>query len=128
MLRLLGQNVGEETGWKRFRVMVKQLSTAFALAVPREETKEITPHLAFFQRIASMIRKRLADDAEPTLGGGRIARHRRGGRGGSDRTLRGGETGRGSSGHFVRRTSSPSYRRWRRRCSATRTSRSPLPR
>ncbi len=50
--------------------MVKRLSTAFALAVPREETKEITPHLAFFQRIAAMIRKRLADDAGPTTGGG----------------------------------------------------------
>jgi len=67
----IGQNVGEETGWKRFRGMVKRLSTAFALAVPREETKEITPHLAFFQRIAAMIRKRLADDAGPTPGGGR---------------------------------------------------------
>ena len=66
----VGQNVGEETGWKRFRGMVKRLSTAFALAVPREETKEITPHLAFFQRIAAMIRKRLADDAEPSAGGG----------------------------------------------------------
>ena len=66
----VGQNVGEETGWKRFRGMVKRLSTAFALAVPREETKEITPHLAFFQRIASMIRKRLADDTGPTPGGG----------------------------------------------------------
>ncbi len=64
------QNVGEETGWKRFRGMVKRLSTAFALAVPREETKDITPHLAFFQRIAAMIRKRLADDAGPTTGGG----------------------------------------------------------
>ena len=66
----VGQNVGEETGWKRFRGMVKRLSTAFALAVPREETQEITPHLAFFQRIAAMIRKRLADDAGPTPGGG----------------------------------------------------------
>lgn len=66
----VNQAVGEETGWKRFRGMVKRLSTAFALAVPREETREITPHLAFFQRIASMIRKRLADDAEPTPGGG----------------------------------------------------------
>ena len=66
----VGQNVGEETGWKRFRGMVKRLSTAFALAVPREETQEITPHLAFFQRIAAMIRKRLADDAGPTPSGG----------------------------------------------------------
>jgi type I restriction enzyme R subunit len=61
----VGHNVGEETGWQRFRGMVKRLSTAFALAVPREETKEITPHLAFFQRIAAMIRKRLADESEP---------------------------------------------------------------
>jgi len=66
----VGQAVGEETGWKRFRGMVKRLSTAFALAVPREETKAITPHLAFFQRIASMIRKRLADDAGPTTSKG----------------------------------------------------------
>ncbi len=60
----LNQTVGEESGWKRFRGMVKRLSTAFALAVPRIETKEITPHLAFFQRVAAMIRKRLADDDE----------------------------------------------------------------
>ena len=64
------QTVGEETGWKRFRGMVKRLATAFALAVPREETKEITPHLAFFQRVAAMIRKRLTDDAGPAPGGG----------------------------------------------------------
>jgi type I restriction enzyme, R subunit len=61
--------VGEESGWKRFRGMVKRLATAFALAVPREETKEIGPHLAFFQRIAVMIRKQLADDAEPSTRG-----------------------------------------------------------
>ncbi|HEX3149665.1 MAG TPA: type I restriction endonuclease subunit R [Gemmataceae bacterium] len=57
--------VGEETGWQRFRGMVKRLATAFALAVPREETREIAPHLAFFQRIAAMIRKRLSEDAGP---------------------------------------------------------------
>jgi len=66
----LNQAVGEETGWKRFRGMVKRLSTAFALSVPREETKGIAPHLAFFQRIAAMIRKRLVDDAGPTTGSG----------------------------------------------------------
>jgi type I restriction enzyme, R subunit len=64
------QTIGEETGWMRFRGMVKRLSTAFALAVPREETKEIAPHLGFFQRIAAMIRKRLADDAGPTTARG----------------------------------------------------------
>jgi type I restriction enzyme R subunit len=65
----VNQAVGEETGWKRFRGMVKRLSTGFALAVPREETKPIAPHLAFFQRVAAMIRKRLADDAGPSSGG-----------------------------------------------------------
>jgi type I restriction enzyme R subunit len=63
------QNVGEETGWQRFRGMVKRLSTAFALAVPREETKAIAPHLAFFQRIAAMIRKRLVDEGGIQTGG-----------------------------------------------------------
>jgi type I restriction enzyme R subunit len=65
--------VGEETGWQRFRLIVKRLSTSFALAVPREETKPIAPHLAFFQTVAAMIRKRLAEDAEskPNNGGSR---------------------------------------------------------
>jgi type I restriction enzyme, R subunit len=62
------QNVGEETGWQRFRGMVKRLATAFALAVPRVETREVAPHLAFFQRVAAMIRKRLADETGPTPG------------------------------------------------------------
>ncbi|MBB6336993.1 type I restriction enzyme R subunit [Xanthomonas arboricola] len=57
----LQRMVGEETGWQRFAGMVKRLATAYALAVPREETLSITPHLAFFQRVAVMIRKRLAD-------------------------------------------------------------------
>lgn len=61
---------GEETGWQRFRGMVKRLATAFALAVPREETREIAPHLAFVQRVVAMIRKRLADEAGPTPGAG----------------------------------------------------------
>jgi type I restriction enzyme R subunit len=52
----------QDDGWKRFRLMVKELSTAFALVVPLPEAEEITPHLAFFQRIQAMIRKRLADE------------------------------------------------------------------
>lgn len=64
-------NVVGETGWQRFSGMVKRLSTAFALVVPREETREIVPHLAFFQRVAAMIRKRLADEHSPSDGGGR---------------------------------------------------------
>lgn len=61
--------VGEETGWQRFRGMVKRLATAFALAVPREETEPVTAHLAFFQQVAAMIRKRLADDRGTGSGG-----------------------------------------------------------
>lgn len=66
----INQSVGEETGWQRFRGMLKRLATAFALAVPREETREVARHLAFFQRVAAMIRKRLADEAVPEPGGG----------------------------------------------------------
>jgi type I restriction enzyme R subunit len=47
------------------------MSTAFALAVPRMETEPIAPHLAFYQRVASMIRKRLADERGPNGSGGR---------------------------------------------------------
>ncbi len=53
----------QEDGWKRFRKLVKELSAAFALAVPRPETEEVVEHLAFFQRVAVMIRKRLADES-----------------------------------------------------------------
>jgi type I restriction enzyme R subunit len=64
----LKHTVGDQTGWQRFGGMVKRLATAFALAVPREETREIAPHLAFFQRVAAMIRKRLADEGGPADG------------------------------------------------------------
>ena len=49
-------------GWRWLRERVKELSAAFALAVPRPETEAIVGHLAFFQRVAAMIRKRLADE------------------------------------------------------------------
>ena len=61
-LRAIDHVLGQNDGWQRFRALVKELATAFALAVPRPETAAITPHLAFFQRCAAMIRKRLADD------------------------------------------------------------------
>ena len=51
-------------GWQRLRELVKELSSAFALAVLRIETEEVVDHLAFFQRVAAMIRKRLADAPE----------------------------------------------------------------
>ncbi len=61
-LRAVDHVLGQDDGWQRFRTLVKELSTAFALAVPRKEAADITPDLAFFQRCAAMIRKRLADD------------------------------------------------------------------
>jgi len=59
-------------GWNRFRTLVKELAAAFALAVPRPETEDVTRYLAFFQRVVAMIQKRLRDHA----GGDRDARQR----------------------------------------------------
>jgi type I restriction enzyme, R subunit len=61
-LRAIDHAFGQDDGWKRLRTLMKELSAAFALAVPRPETEAITPHLAFYQRVAAMIRKRLDDD------------------------------------------------------------------
>ena len=72
-LRAIDHVFGQNDGWKRLRTLVKELSAAFALAVPRPETEAITPHLAFFQRVMAMIRKRLSDDAD---GGASHARQR----------------------------------------------------
>lgn len=51
-------------GRKRLRALVKELSAAFALAVPRPETEDVVDHLVFFQHVAAMIRKRLADESD----------------------------------------------------------------
>ena len=72
-LRAIDHVFGQSDGWKRLRTLVKELSAAFALSVPRPETEAITPHLAFFQRVVAMIRKRLADDSD---GGAVHARQR----------------------------------------------------
>ena len=72
-LRAIDHVYGQNDGWKRLRTLVKELSAAFALAVPRPETEAIKPHLAFFQHVVSMIRKRLADDTD---GGAGRARQR----------------------------------------------------
>ncbi len=72
-LRAIDHVFGQNDGWKRLRTLVKELSAAFALAVPRPETETITPHLAFFQRVVAIIRKRLADNAD---GGADRARQR----------------------------------------------------
>jgi type I restriction enzyme R subunit len=60
----------QDDGWKRFRTMVKELAMAFALAVPRPEAEAIAPHLAFYQRVQAMIRKRLADERGTGAGNG----------------------------------------------------------
>lgn len=70
-LRAIDHVLGQNDGWHRFRTLVKELSTAFALAVPRPEAADITPDLAFFQRCAAMIRKRLADEGESVGNRGR---------------------------------------------------------
>lgn len=64
-LRAIDHVLAQQDGSKRLRTLVKQLSAAFALAVPRPETEGVVDHLAFFQRVAAMIRKRLADDSGP---------------------------------------------------------------
>jgi type I restriction enzyme R subunit len=66
-----GASLRENPGRRRLRKLVKELSAAFALAVPRPETEEITPHLAFFQRLVAMLQRRLADE---TGDGGRSRR------------------------------------------------------
>lgn len=68
-LRAVDHVFAQEDGWKRLRTLVKELSSAFALAVPRPETEEVVNHLAFFQRVAAMIRKRLADGSGGGYGG-----------------------------------------------------------
>lgn len=62
-LRAVDHVFGQQEGWKRLGTLVKELSSAFALAVPRLETEALVEHLAFFQRVAAMIRKRLVDES-----------------------------------------------------------------
>jgi type I restriction enzyme R subunit len=61
-VRAIDYVFAQDDGWKRFRTLVKKLATAFALVAPRPETEAIVDHLAFFQRLVAMIRKRLAEE------------------------------------------------------------------
>ncbi|MEX2536298.1 MAG: type I restriction endonuclease subunit R [Trueperaceae bacterium] len=70
-LRAIDHVFGQNDGWKRLRTLVKELSAAFALAVPRPEAEAITPHLAFLQRVVAMIHKRLSDEYDSGPGRGR---------------------------------------------------------
>jgi type I restriction enzyme R subunit len=60
-LKAIDHVFAQEDGWKRLRRLVKELSAAFALAVPRAETEAVVNDLLFFQRVCAMIRKRLDD-------------------------------------------------------------------
>lgn len=53
---------GQDDGRNRFIRMVGNLSRAFALAVPREETKAIRDDLVFFQSVRAAIRRLLGED------------------------------------------------------------------
>ena len=67
-LRAIDHVFGQNDGWKRLRTLVKELAAAFALAVPRPETEAIKSHLAFYQHVVAMIRKRLADESTGSPG------------------------------------------------------------
>ena len=70
-LRTIDHVFAQDDGWRRFRTLIKELSEAFALAVPRQETERIAPHLEFFQITGAMIRKRLEDESNDGLSFGR---------------------------------------------------------
>ncbi|MEM6552944.1 MAG: type I restriction endonuclease subunit R [Planctomycetota bacterium] len=61
---------GPNPGYQHFAVLVKRLATAFALAVPRDETRKIAPHLAFFQHMLASIRKDLDDRRDHSTSNG----------------------------------------------------------
>ncbi len=62
-LQAIDHVFAQPEGWKRLRTLVKELSAAFALSVPRPETEQVVDHLVFIQRVAAMIRKRLTDES-----------------------------------------------------------------
>ena len=63
-LQTIDHVFGQDDGWKRLGTLVKELTLAFALSVPRPETELVAPHLEFFQQMVAMIRKRLADETD----------------------------------------------------------------
>jgi type I restriction enzyme R subunit len=62
-----------EDGKRRFMNMVAGLSNAFALSVPRPETKDVRDHLAFYQSVRAAIRKRLSDESDQPRSNGSAA-------------------------------------------------------
>lgn len=61
-LNALDHVLKQPDGRKRFLTLVKELSMAFALVVPRPEADEIVDHLLVFQQLSAVIRKELAED------------------------------------------------------------------
>ncbi|MCY3747125.1 MAG: type I restriction endonuclease subunit R [Acidobacteria bacterium] len=57
--------LAQEDGKDRFVTAVRELSQAFALAVPHPETRRIRDDVAFFQAVQSVLAKRAAAEARP---------------------------------------------------------------
>ena len=57
--------LAQEDGKDRFVTAVRELSQAFALAVPHPETRRIRDDVAFFQAVQSVLVKRAAAEARP---------------------------------------------------------------
>jgi type I restriction enzyme R subunit len=57
--------LAQEDGKERYLRAVRELSQAFALAVPHEEAIRIRDDVAFFQAVRSVLAKRAAGDARP---------------------------------------------------------------
>jgi len=57
--------LSQEDGKDRFVTAVRELSQAFALAVPHPETRRIRDDVAFFQAVQSVLVKRAAAEARP---------------------------------------------------------------
>ena len=57
--------LAQEDGKDRFVTAVRELSQAFALAVPHPETRGIRDDVAFFQAVQSVLAKRAAAEARP---------------------------------------------------------------
>ncbi len=57
--------LAQDDGKDRFVMAVRELSQAFALAVPHPETRRIRDDVAFFQAVQSVLLKRTVADARP---------------------------------------------------------------
>ena len=57
--------LAQENGKDRYLIAVRELSQAFALAVPHEAALHIRDEVAFFQAVRSVLAKRASGDARP---------------------------------------------------------------